>query len=205
VCFLTKLEDVLDLGLAAILPVYDGGNVTKLITSSGEQIIDPRTPKTVMKNLARIFGVDLAAVREQYGESLNKRHIIPLPFAANFVLIPVKVREHPLGQNDGTLGYVSFREIVRVEKADNKTSSIILKSGVSIPTVVSEATVKEYIKNARLVESLYMAKHFPKAKAAAASNGFSSHEKEGTYGEEMGLGGLREHLIRLLIKVLELQ
>lgn len=194
---MTRLEDVLDMGLAALLPVYDGGNVTRLITSGGEQIIDPRTPRTVIRNLARIFGVDLAAIREQYGKPLNKRNIIPLPFAADFVLIPVKVRQQPLGQNDGTLGYVVFREIVRVEKVDNKSSSIILKSGVAIPTVVSEATVKEYIKNARLVENLYMSRHFPKAKAV--------HENEGIYGEEIVLKGLREYLIKLLIKVLELQ
>lgn len=219
---MAKLEDVLDVGLAALLPVYEDGNVTKLITSVGEQIIDVRTARTVLKNLARNFGVDLAATREKYGRLLNKRNIIPIPLAADLVLIPVKVREHPLGQNDGTLGYFNFCEIQRVEKSSGNSSTIILKCGVSIPTVVSETTVREYIKNARLVESFYMAKHFPKDKSfsnsyflneAIASGEFQSRLDTNGYNNDRKhldenpreLYTLRKYLIELLIKVLQLQ
>lgn len=155
-----KLDGILDMGLGAILPIYERGNVTKVISRDGSKFIDKRTLKTVLKNIARFYSVDLRATRKQYGKFVNKRHSIPLPLAADLILIPVKVREKPLGKNDGTLGYVNFFEIVQVEDKVNSSSSIILKSGDNIITLLGHATILEYVKNARLVEKLYLSRHF---------------------------------------------
>ncbi|WP_422445520.1 hypothetical protein [Thermoanaerobacterium sp. DL9XJH110] len=157
---LSVLEDVLDTGLAAILPVYEGGNVTKLIASDGTEFIEKRTCRTVLKNIARLYGADLAAIRKRYGRQINKKHVVPIPFGSNLVLIPIKVRERPLGENDGTLGYINFRDISRVEEAGGGASYITLKGGTDVHALVSCQTVREYMKNALLVESLYIATHF---------------------------------------------
>lgn len=56
-----NVEDVFNNGLTALLPVYDDGNVTRVFTHNGEQALVRKTCKTVLKNLARFYGVDLAA------------------------------------------------------------------------------------------------------------------------------------------------
>ena len=93
------LEEVTRAGLAAILPVYKNGNVTKLITYDGKERIDVRTCRTVLKNIARIYGADLTALRKMYGRPLNKSYSIPIPFSLDMVLMPIKVRKKPLGNN----------------------------------------------------------------------------------------------------------
>jgi hypothetical protein len=219
---LTKLKYLLDKGLAAFLPVYDGGNVTRIITAEGEQRIYPRTSRTVLRNLARYYGVDLVATRKLYAGLINKTHMVPLPLAAHFMLMPIKVRKNPLGQNDGTLGYVNFAEILDVKKNDDNTASIVLKSGVHIPTVLSEITIREYIKNARLVESLYLTRHFAsstvpplynKPGGGAASGEFSGHESKNPYTlkpfkpreNHEDIKALRAQFIELLVRILDLQ
>ncbi len=154
------LDEVIEKGIAAMLPVYDRGNVTKLITIDGDEIINKRTCRTVLKNLARIYGVDLPAIRQLYCKPLNKKLGIPIPLGNNILLIPVKFRKKPLGANDGTLGYVNLEQIHSVE-SDGRTASLInLKNGVIVHPVVSKDTVLEYIKNARLVKNLYIKRHF---------------------------------------------
>jgi hypothetical protein len=154
------LKEVVQRGIAAMLPVYDGGNVTRLITNSGEQIIKKRTCKTVLKRLARLYGVDLPAVRQLYRKPLNKKLSIPIPLGMDILLIPLKFREKPLGANDGTLGYVNFEQIGRVVSEDKSTPLINLKSGVVVRPLVSKDTVLEYMKNARFVKKLYVKRHF---------------------------------------------
>lgn len=154
------IEDLLELSLAAMLPVYEGGNATRIIASDGTEEMDPRTCRTVLKNLARIYGIDLAATRKSYGRAINKRHAVPIPFGANLVLIPVKIREKPLGENDGTFGYVNFRDIRQVDGAGLRACRVALRCDKTIDILVSRDTVLEYMKNARLVESIYMGRHF---------------------------------------------
>lgn len=154
------IEDILDLGVAAMLPVYEGGNVTRLIASDGTEMTDSRTCRTVLKSFARMYGIDLPATREFYGRAINKRHAVPIPFGANMILMPVKIREKPLGENDGTFGYVNFREVQQIDDAGDRSSCIVLRCGKTLNTLASRTTVLEYMKNARLVESLYLNRHF---------------------------------------------
>ncbi|HHW02455.1 MAG TPA: hypothetical protein GXX35_06560 [Thermoanaerobacterales bacterium] len=154
------LDDFLELGVAAILPIYESGNVTRLVACDGTEMTDKRTCRTVLKYFARIYGIDLPAIRESYGRAINKRHAVPVPFGANMILIPVKIRKKPLGENDGTFGYVNFREVHGVEDAGGRASRIVLRCGKTVDILASRATVLEYMKNARLVENLYMHRHF---------------------------------------------
>ncbi|MCL6560282.1 MAG: hypothetical protein K6U74_16110 [Firmicutes bacterium] len=181
------IEDMLDLGVAAILPVYEGGNVTRLIASDGTEMMDSRTCRTVLKCLARFYGIDLPAARESYGRAINKRHAVPIPFGANMILMPVKIREKPLGENDGTLGYVNFREVLQIDDANGRSSRMILKCGKTVDILASRATVLEYMKNARLVESLYMDRHFHGAPAGCKGTGSDAAEvKDASFYSPLG-------------------
>ncbi|MCR4431011.1 MAG: hypothetical protein NUV45_08355 [Tepidanaerobacteraceae bacterium] len=170
------IEDMLELGMAAMLPVYEGGNATRLIASDGTEMMDSRTCRTVLKYFARLFGIDLPAVRESYGRAINKRHAVPIPFGANMILMPVKIREKPLGENDGTLGYVNFKEVLQVEDESGRSSRMVLRCGKAVDILASRATVLEYMKNARLVESLYMDRHFHGVSAGCKGTGSDAAE-----------------------------
>jgi hypothetical protein len=158
--FSMKVEKMVEKGLAAFIPVYEDGNVTKVFTGNGEQIVVRKTCRTVLKNLARFYGVDLVAIREKYGKPINKKQGVPIPMITNLLLIPVKVRKNPLGENDGTLGYVNFREIKEVADGEGGNCHITFQCDKGLLVLVSRATMREYMKNARLVESLYFNQHF---------------------------------------------
>ena len=57
-----NVEEILETGLAAMVPVYEEGNVTKVFARDGTVFLIRKTCKTVLKNLARFYGVDLAAI-----------------------------------------------------------------------------------------------------------------------------------------------
>lgn len=176
-----KVEKMVEKGLAAFIPVYEDGNVTRIFTCDGQQILVRRTCRTVLKNLARFYGVDLVAVRERYGRSINKKQGVPIPMTTNLLLIPVKVRKNPLGENDGTLGYVNFREIKEVTDGEGGKCHITFQCDKDLLVLVSRATMNEYMKNARLVESLYLYQHFGRYDAGANMAWGNLQEPGGKY------------------------
>lgn len=194
------LENILKMGLGAILPIYKNGNVTKLITCDNKQIICNRTCKTVLKNIAKFYGVDLVAVRNQYRSPLNKKYSIPIPLTENLLLVPIKVREKPLGENDGTLGYINLNEIKELKGDNSMDCQILLKSGFVIKTKVKEKTVKEKIKDARFVRNLYLEKHLRKSRYSPSFNSFEvlKDSPENLSEDDK----FRMYLLELLIKVL---
>lgn len=151
---------IIERGLTAFIPIYDNGNITKVFTVDGMEILVRKTCRTVLRNFARFYGVDLVAIREQYGALINKRLGIPIPMSAKILLIPVKVRNNPLGKNDGTLGYINFREIKQIEDAKNGRCLVMFQYNKNLTIMVSSATMKEYLKNAKLVENHYLKQHF---------------------------------------------
>lgn len=187
------LEEVTRAGLAAILPVYKNGNVTKLITYDGKERIDVRTCRTVLKNIARIYGADLTALRKMYGRPLNKSYSIPIPFSLDMVLMPIKVRKKPLGNNDGTLGYINYNHIETLKNRENGNCQILLKNGLFINTEVKKSTVKEHMKNARFVQNLYREKHLVKGNIP-----LGDMIREDLFEEDR----LRTYLLELLIGIL---
>jgi len=196
--------------LAAFFPVYDGGNVTWVITRSGREFPVRRTCKTVLKNLARFYNVDLAATRDYYGRAVNKKQGVPIPMTAKLLLIPVKVRKKPLGENDGTLGYVNFREIKELRGAAGGCCRIILENDRELEVHLSPATMREYMKNARLVESIFLKRHFEGYKLEDANKYMAElPEQYNMLQEAEGLAEndedpLREYLLKLFLELVQL-
>ena len=199
-------------GIAAFFPIYNDGNVTCVLTSSGKQFSIRRTCKTVLKNLAKFYNIDLTAIREYYGKAVNKKQGVPIPMTTNLLLIPVKSRKNPLGENDGTLGYVNFREIKQVADGKDGNCHITFQCNKELEVLVSQATMKEYMKNAQLVESIFLNRHFDGYKGANKSWGklneyrskyaFSLDERKSFENDETLL---REYLLRLLLEIIHLQ
>ena len=72
--------------------------------------------------------MDLAALREFYGKAVNKKQGVPIPMTTNLLLIPVKARKNPLGENDGTFGYVNCKEIKYLNDAGSGGCRIIFQN-----------------------------------------------------------------------------
>ncbi|NLU10337.1 MAG: hypothetical protein GXW90_05240 [Tepidanaerobacter acetatoxydans] len=223
------MEEILKNGLAALFPVYKEGNVTMIFTGDGEQLLVRRTCKTVLKNLARFYGIDLTAVREHYGSFINKKQGVPIPMAVNLLLIPVKVRKSPLGENDGTFGYVNFREIKQVADAADGKCSITFRCDKSLLVLVSQSTMREYMKNAQLAENIFLNQHFHGYDEAVGRSWENLQESDSKYsarvlpfkkaptnGQKAQLFPLenslehnevllREYLLKLLMEIIDLQ
>lgn len=191
-----NVAEVVEKGLAAFLPIYDDGNVTQVLTSCGKEFVVRKTCKTVLKNLARFYNVDLVAVREYYGKVVNKKQGVPIPLTTNLLLIPVKARKNPLGENDGTFGYVNFREIKQVADGTDGTCHIVFQSDAKLEVLLSKGTMMEYIKNARLVENIFLKRHF---------DGYKLCEEKAEYVISNNEMPLREYLLKLLLEIIHMQ
>ena len=197
------LEEILCEGLAAMIPVYDGGNVTRVVQSDGTVVVLPRTCKTVMKNIARFYGVDLAATRRKYRRVVNKRQQIPIPFSSALLLIPLKMRKRPLGENDGTLGYVNFKEVEGVDEGSG-ACKVSLRCGATVDTLVRSSTVQEYIKNAKLVEKMFLDLHMPGTLGEAKKPDYGGDALGTNWGMVVeSEEAFRAYLVGLLLRVLE--
>lgn len=147
-------EDIIQLQIEALLPIYDRGNVTMVFTGDGGELVIRKTCKTVLRNLAKCCNTDLMAARKNCGQIVNKKLQVPIPLLPMLLLLPVKFRENPLGKNDGTLGYLNFYQIKNLSRAKGGKSKITFYSEREILVPITFRTMKEYFKNARLVETL---------------------------------------------------
>ncbi|WP_213950737.1 competence protein ComK [Tepidanaerobacter syntrophicus] len=154
-------KDIIQRKVAALLPIYDRGNVTIFIAGDGEKIVIRKTCKTVLKTLAHCHNVDLVAARKNCGKVLNKKLQVPIPLTPKTLLIPVKFREKPLGKNDGALGYLNFFQIKEVNEAKNRKCIVSFYNGVKLKVPITCETMKEYLKNARIVERIFLRHDIP--------------------------------------------
>lgn len=188
-----NIETFLHSGIAALVPVYESGqgNVTWLITSDGGEHLIPKTVKTVLKRIARAYGADLSALRKNYGKAVNRKNYVPIPLSSSLILIPVKFRERPLSENDGTVGYLSYYEIQKVSE-EALGCRVLLSCGRELKILIAKSTLMEYMKDARLIASLYDERQ--------KSGKNRINEDKLAYGEKEHL---REELVKLLLQILE--
>lgn len=146
--------------VAALVPYYDenGGNCTKIFTTSGEEFHDRRDIRWILKKIARIYALDLQALRHNTNQILGIKQGTPLFFSHNLVLVPLKLRKI-IGKSDGAYGYVN---ICAVEKADDYPlknnifkSLIYLQGEVGLPCVFTRKTVEEQLSRGKIIKRLY--------------------------------------------------
>lgn len=144
--------------LAAMIPCYDrqGANATLIYTTAGEVIADRRTVKWNLHRLARLFGADLQAIRQNYGSYLGCRQGIPLPLSAGLVLVSLKTRL-PVGKNDGCYGYINVPAIERVcpDKDCRDNCMITLTGKQNLICFYSCRTVHNKIRLAKIALDYY--------------------------------------------------
>src|SRR5690554_434677 len=108
-----------------LIPVYDefGGNSTEVWFEGGEKILIPHKTKTVLKNLAKIFAVDISQLKRKYGVLIGKKISTPLAFHPDLILIPIKFRK-PYSKDEGATGYIVHQKVVGCSLCDNTNTLI---------------------------------------------------------------------------------
>ncbi len=136
-----KIEQVHNV-VIGLRPIYsDIGDVTEIITASGDIYQDSRKLRTVRKTLARSYGIDLAGQAEMIAAEINKQAIMPFFIESQRVFIPLKMRT-PVSANDSAYGYIDVRYIIKVEPVEEENQCLVhLSNELKIPVLNSQAVV----------------------------------------------------------------
>ncbi len=165
---LIKFEDIISKGLAYILPEYieNKGNVTKAASIEGDIIIEEKSIKSALKTVAKYYGADIKALRLKYGKIIGRKNTVPIPLAPELILVPFKIRK-PMISWDGTIGYVSYRQIKGIIGDHNINESIItLRCGLDVRCLNKKTTAERHIRDAEIVYKSYISLYGIKEKQA---------------------------------------
>ncbi|HWJ02813.1 MAG TPA: hypothetical protein VNU93_03980 [Verrucomicrobiae bacterium] len=156
--FRIKAEDCLE-DLAAIEPVYhrDCGDACYLHLGNAQTGLDARGIRAVKQGLARAKALNYTYLRRLCGEELGRELSVPIPLAANLVLVPVKMRV-PLTGNDSAYGLVNLGKVKKVASVHGGGSLVVLESGASLQVLSNRATVLAHLAEGALIRNHFIHK-----------------------------------------------
>lgn len=159
--------------LAGFYPYYDenGGNCTRILLDDGRELSYVRKTKSILKGLAEIFAVDLISLRRRYGSIVGKKNCVPLPFHAEFVMVPLKVRK-TLSKDQGALGYVVLDKVVECISGGEEgvRCSLKLMGGGLFPCMEKMGTVRSRLRDAQMIKEEYYRFYSPCSIKSAADD-----------------------------------
>jgi hypothetical protein len=154
------IEQYMQEGLLALLPVYDNGDRSAVITRKKTHS-DPRGVSWLLGRMAAFYKLDLALLRRRCAELLNRKHHISLPLNENLVLVPLKVRQ-ATEPGETTMGYVNMLQVKRVLPLKDEPpyqARVILEGGLELDTINQPDTVEGRIRHGQIVLADYVEKH----------------------------------------------
>lgn len=156
------MNKIIEKGIIAILPEYikDRGNCTTIWTKDKEEIVLERSVKTVIRNMAKYYHLDLKAANKTYGELLAIKKSAPIPFTKEDIFINVKTRI-PLAKDDGAYGYIKVNTIDKVKESngEEEKATIYLKDGRSIKVYSRIETLNKNISNGEVLKKVLQNKN----------------------------------------------
>lgn len=134
----------------AVVPVYEYmlGNVCVWYGLKGEVVRRDFSVRTQLRRFFREHGLEEAGYLEKARKILGIRKYVPLAFAADCVLFPVKVRV-PIAKGDGALAYVRYEAVRGVE--DNR---IRFTTGERLDCLQSKKSLEEAMTRAGTMQAL---------------------------------------------------
>lgn len=140
--------------LLCLVPVYshDGTNGTEIRCENGTCCFSPLRTKTLVRQLARVFHLDLKAATEYYSELTGRRYAVPIPVRSNLVLIPVRARRARI-KDDGTQAYLVKSKIAKISPFKGKTRITFTDSSY-LEVTQSWTSLRVLFTQAELVESI---------------------------------------------------
>lgn len=140
-------------------PLYmeDGTNGTLVNLGKGNCYQDKRKVKTILKQVAKQFAVDLSAAKANYGRAVGRKDSTPIPMTGSLVLLPVKMRL-PVSKDDGSWGYVVLEQIAYYTKVDllEYKSKVTFKDGSEVFTLLSTDALYALSRDGELVKKKHL-------------------------------------------------
>jgi hypothetical protein len=138
--------------IAALVPCYHSvyGNATELIYLEQDSVFVPRTVKTVLRNIAKEYAIDLKALRQKYGTLLGCGRASPIPLDRDTIFIPLKMRRI-VSKNDSARGYINYLAIMDVKEENPGTCLVVLSSGRKVKCFHSAKNIKQHMLNCHVV------------------------------------------------------
>lgn len=135
-----------------LIPITDenGGNITQVYMQNGEKVLIHHRTSTVLKNLAKVFALDLKELKKKYGKLVGRKSSTPLAFHPSLILLPVKVRE-VLIKDEGSRGYVVSNQIKNILTLDGKKSRIIFIDGTFLDCLQSANSINLVLAHGRII------------------------------------------------------
>ncbi len=132
-----NVESYLQEGLLAVVPVYDDGYCSAVITLKGRHR-EARTVLTLIKGIAQNYSLDLSMLRRRSGQRLGIKYHVALPMTEKLVLLPVKVRS-AAALGELTNGYVNMDQVAEIlpppEGEGPALSRLLFKNGFELATI----------------------------------------------------------------------
>ncbi|PAB59376.1 competence protein ComK [Anaeromicrobium sediminis] len=177
-----RIEDILEESIIAIIPIYDKGNGTNIITMENSHIEYKRV-RTVLRRICNEYALHLSAFRRRYGKVINKRLGIPIVINEELILVPFKTRK-PKFQNDGAYGYVNFHFVKDIVE-DGRHTKLIMENGHEIQVLQRIHSVKRDFNNVKLI--------------------LNENTKKNPMSYEFGQVATVDHIGRLYMEIMELK
>ncbi len=147
-------------GILALLPERRGGDAgTRILTRRGEYF-DHRGLGWLLARVSSYYGAPLPTLRQQYARYLGRRWHVPLPMAADLVLLPLNM-EVAADPGGGATGYINGDQVLGVSEAgpgggkDSRRCQVFLRGGQSLSCLNTASTVRE-----RLIQGDAVLKEF---------------------------------------------
>ncbi len=149
----SNVEIYLEEGLLALVPVYDNGDRSAVVTLKGRHQ-ERRTVLALVKSMAALYSLDLSALRRRCAELIGVKHHISLSLNENLILLPAKVRT-AAEPGEMTIGYVNLGQIENVfasaEDEGPALSKIVFKNGFELATINTAEKLKKRMEHGEKV------------------------------------------------------
>ena len=156
----SNIKRYLQEGLLVLVPVYDNGARSAVITREGRHQ-EGRTVLALVTNLASAYNYDLPALRRHCSMLLEVKHHVTLALDEGLVLLPVKVR-HAAALGEMTIGYANMHQIEAVLPPDSEgaaLSRIVFYGGFELATINTVEKIKMRLKHGEIVQKDFLARH----------------------------------------------
>ncbi len=181
-------------GLMAFIPVYLEleGNCTVLYTLQGEEVYVNKSLRSVLTLISKYFLIDLKESRKYYGNLLNRKNLVPIPFNGKNIFIPLKTRK-PLFKNDGATGYINISSIEEIKSVGGETL-IYLINNYKVTCLSSKETVESRVQEGRLVKKIMRSNNKYSHTVKEVMPFYDEYDKPATKGD---IALLRKEIINI--------
>lgn len=135
-----RIEQIRD-DVIAIRPVYsEDGDVSEVITRSGEVLVDKRQVRSVLKGLLHSYGLDIKYQHQLIRERLNRKSVMPCFLPEERVFIPLKMRK-PAVAGDNVYGYIDVYSLKDISLEGKNECGVLLENDIRLDILSSKATI----------------------------------------------------------------